>query len=108
MTWMGMFGKGTLVELFKMFVGADVIEVPEGYTVSSILEGHFKDTKGKWLTGLDKGDKANAKASPLMLEYVKILQINLKRWKYGDEDYNEDFKEEYDLYDHQDLHIHTR
>ena len=43
-----------------------------------------------------------------MLEYVKILQINLKRWKYGDEDYNEDFKEEYDLYDHQDLHIHTR
>ena len=108
LTWMGMFGKGTLVELFKMFVGADVIEVPEGYTVSSILEGHFKDTKGKWLTGLDKGDKANAKASPLMLEYVKILQINLKRWKYGDEDYNEDFKEEYDLYDHQDLHIHTR
>ena len=108
LTWMGMFGKGTLVELFKMFVGAGVIEVPEGYTVSSILEGHFKDTKGKWLTGLDKGDKANAKASPLMLEYVKILQINLKRWKYGDEDYNEDFKEEYDLYDHQDLHIHTR
>lgn len=108
LTWMGKFGKGTLVELFKMFVGAEVIEVPEGFTVSSILEGHFKDTKGKWLTGLDKGDKANAKASPLMLEYVKILQINLKRWKYGDDDDDEDFREEYDQYDHQDMHIHTR
>ena len=108
MTWMGKFGKGTLVELFKMFVGAEVIEVPEGFTVSSILEGHFKDTKGQWLTGLDKGDKANCKASPVMLEFVKILLINIKRWKYGEDDDDEDFSEEYDLYDHQDLHVHSR
>lgn len=108
LTWMGKFGKGTLVELFKMFVGADVIEVPNGFSVPSILEGHFKDTRGMWLTGLDKGDKANCKASPLMVECVKILQINLKRWKYGDEDNDEDFREEYDLYDHQDLHVHLR
>ena len=108
LTWMGKFGKGTLVELFRVFVGAGVIEVPNGFSVPSILEGHFKDTKGKWLTGLDKGDKANAKASPLMLECVKILQINLKQWKYGDEDYNEDFSEEYDPYDHQDMHLHIR
>ena len=91
-----------------MFVGADVIEVPNGFSVPSILEGHFKDTRGMWLTGLDKGDKANCKASPLMVECVKILQINLKRWKYGDEDNDEDFREEYDLYDHQDLHVHLR
>ncbi len=108
LTWKGKFGKGTLVELFKMFVGADVIEVPDGFTIPSILEGHFKDTKGKWLTGLDKGDKANCKASPLMLECVKILQVDLKRWQYGGVDDDEDFRDEYDVYDHQDLHVHLR
>ena len=106
--WLGKFGKGTLVELFKIFAGAKVIEVPKGFSIPSILEGHFKDTKGKWLTGLDKGDKANCKASSLMYEFVKILQIDLKQWKYGDEDNDEDFREEYDLYDHQDLHVHSR
>lgn len=96
------------MELFKIFAGAKVIEVPKGFSIPSILEGHFKDTKGKWLTGLDKGDKANCKASSLMYEFVKILQIDLKQWKYGDEDNDEDFREEYDLYDHQDLHVHSR
>ena len=108
LTWLGKFGKGTLVELFKIFAGAKVIEVPKGFSIPSILEGHFKDTKGKWLTGLDKGDKANCKASSMMYEFVKILQINLKQWKYGDEDIDEDFREEYDLYDHQDLHLHSQ
>ena len=108
LTWLGKFGKGTLVELFTIFAGAKVIEVPKGFSIPSILEGHFKDTKGKWLTGLDKGDKANCKASSLMYEFVKILQIDLKQWKYGDEDNDEDFREEYDLYDHQDLHVHSR
>lgn len=108
LTWMGKFGKATLVELFKMFVGAEVIEVPQGFTVSSILEGHFKDTNAKWLTGLDKGDKANCKASPFMLECVKILKMDVKQWLHGDIDDDEDFGEEYDLYDHQDLHLHIR
>lgn len=42
LTWKGLYGKGTLVELFKQFVQAKMIVVPEGFTLPSILEGHFK------------------------------------------------------------------
>lgn len=47
LVWLGKYGKGTLVELFKQFVQAKLIVVSDGFTLSSILEGHFKDTDGK-------------------------------------------------------------
>jgi hypothetical protein len=108
LVWLGKYGKGTLVELFKQFVQAKLIVVSEGFTLSSILEGHFKDTDGKWLTGLDKGDSANSKALPVIQECVKLLKANPERMIYGDYDEDEDARSEYDQFDQQDMHWHQR
>ena len=78
-TWLGKFGKGTLVELFKRFIKTGLVILPEGFTLSSILEGHFKDKNGQWLTGLNKGDKPNDKALPVIAECVKLLKLKPDR-----------------------------
>ena len=108
LVWLGKYGKGTLVELFKQFVQAKLIVVSDGFTLSSILEGHFKDTDGKWLTGLDKGDSANSKALPVIQECVKLLKADPERMIYGDYDEDEDARSEYDQFDQQDMHWHKR
>ena len=108
LTWKGKFGKGTLVESFKQFVSEGLITVSAGYTLPSILEGHFKDTDGQWLTGLDKGNGANDKALPIIQECVKLLRANPEQLIYGDYDDDEDFNSEYDPFDHQDLNLHKR
>ena len=103
--WKGLYGKGTLVELFKQMAGAGLIEVPQGFTLSAILEGHFKDKKGQWLTGLDKGDAANDKAMPVIQECVNLLKISPDA---DCDDLDDEFRSEYDEYDQQDLHWHKR
>ncbi|WP_028902892.1 MULTISPECIES: hypothetical protein [unclassified Prevotella] len=108
LTWKGKFGKGTLVEIFKQFVGAGMITVANGFTIPSILEGHFVDSNGKWLTGLDKGNAANDKALPIIKECVKLLKADPEQLIYGDYEEDEDFLSKYDPYDHQDLNIHKR
>ena len=108
LTWKGMFGKGTLVELFKRFVAERLITVAEGFTLPAILEGHFKDANGAWLTGLDKGNSANDKALPIITECVKLLKASPDQLIYGAYDDDEDFKSEYDPFDHQDLNLHKR
>ena len=108
LVWLGKYGKGTLVELFKQFVQAKLIVVSDGFTLSSILEGHFNDTDGKWLTGLDKGDSANSKALPVIQECVKLLKADPERMIYGDYDEDEDARSEYDQFDQQDMHWHKR
>lgn|GEM_PF-2616817 len=108
LTWKGKFGKGTLVEIFKQFVGAGMITVANGFTIPSILEGHFVDSNGKWLTGLDKGNAANDKALPIIKECVKLLKAEPEQLIYGDYEEDEDFLSKYDPYDHQDLNIHKR
>ena len=104
LTWTSGYGKGTLVELFKQMVGAKLVIVPKGFTLSAILEGHFTDTDGKWLTGLDKGNAANDKAIPFIQECVNLLKMSPN----GDYDDDEDFQSEYDPFDHQDLNLHKR
>lgn len=110
LTWLGKYGNGTLVELFRQLVGEGFVIVPKGYSLPYILEGHFKDQEGKWLTRLDKGDKANDKALPVIQECLDLLKMNVKqllqrlRGDMMDED--EDFQSKYDPYDHQDLNIH--
>ena len=105
LAWKGKFGKGTLVELFKQFVAEGLITVSSGYTLPSILEGHFKDTEGQWLIGLDKGNSANDKALPIIQECVKLLKAKPDQLIYGNYD---DFHSEYDPFDHQDLNLHKR
>ena len=107
LTWKGKYGKGTLVELFKQLVNATLVIVPDGFTLPAILEGHFKDTKGNWLTGLDKGNAANDKALPFIAECVKLLKADPRQLLDGSYD-DEDFQSKYDPYDHQDLNIHKR
>ena len=108
LTWKGLYGKGTLVELFKRFVAERLITVAEGFTLPAILEGHFKDINGAWLTGLDKGNSANDKALPIITECVKLLKASPDQLIYGAYDDDEDFKSEYDPFDHQDLNLHKR
>ena len=107
LTWTGKFGKGTLVGLFKKLAAEGLVMVPDGYTLPAILEGHFKDKSGEWLTGLDKGDSANDKAQPVIQECVKLLKIDYQRRLNGDDD-DEDFQSKYDEYDQQDMHWHKR
>ena len=108
LTWKGLYGKGTLVELFKRFVAERLITVAEGFTLAAILEGHFKDANGAWLTGLDKGNGANDKALPIITECVRLLKASPDQLIYGAYDDDEDFKSEYDPFDHQDLNLHKR
>ena len=106
--WGGLYGKGTLVELFRQFVSAGLVTVPNGFTLPAILEGHFKDTNGQWLTSLDKGNAANDKALPFIKECVKLLKATPEQMMYGNYDDDEDFQSQYDPYDHQDLNLHKR
>ena len=108
LVWLGKYGKGTLVELFKQMVGAGLIEVPQGFTLSAILEGHFKDKNGQWLTGLDKGDAANDKAMPVIKECIKQMKTDPQRLLNGDYEEDEDFRSEYDQFDQQDMHWHKK
>ena len=108
LTWVGVFGKSTLVELFRQLIKAGLVVLNDGYALSSVLEGHFVDRKGQWLTGLDKGDSPNEKALPMIRECVKLLQSDPRQLIYGSYQDDEDFQEEYDPYDHQDMHLHKR
>ncbi|MBO7466832.1 MAG: hypothetical protein J6T94_04010 [Bacteroidaceae bacterium] len=104
LTWTGEYGKGTLVELFKQMVATTLVVVPDGFTLPAILEGHFQDTKGNWLTGLDKGNAAHAKAMPFIRECMKLLKITPN----GGYQEDEDFQSQYDPFDHQDMKLHKR
>jgi hypothetical protein len=73
--WLGKYGKSTLVELFQQFVKSGMVILPDGFSLSSILEGHFKDEEGQWLTGLNKGDASNKKALPVIAECIRLLKL---------------------------------
>ena len=105
LTWTGLYGKGTLVELFKQLIKFELIDVPAGFTLSSILEGHFMDKQGHWLTGLDNGDPAHNKALPVIQECVNLLKISPDADR---DNLDDEFRSEYDQFDQQDMHWHKR
>lgn len=78
-TWKGKYGKSTLVELFKRFINTGLVIIPDGFTLSAILEGHFKDKAGQWLKGLDKGDEPNKKALPEISAFINLLKLKPDR-----------------------------
>ena len=108
LTWLKPFGKAALFALFKTLNDEGLISVSDGFALSSILEGHFQDASGQWLNGLDKGNKPNNKAKPVIDECVKLLQTDLQRLVNGYNQDDEDFQSVYDSYDHQDMHLHSR
>ena len=107
-TWVGVYGKATLFMLFKAFSENGLIIVPSGFAISSIIEGHFKDKSGQWLSGLDKGNKPPTKAYTIIMECVKLLQVDPRRIAYGDFQEDDDFQAKFDPFDHQDLQMHKR
>ncbi len=107
-TWLDKYGRGTLFNLFKAFDQEGLIIIPEGFGISTILEGHFKDSKGEWLNGLAKGNRPHAAALPVIAECVKLLQIDAHRLAYGNNQDDEDFQAKFDPFDHQDLQMHKR
>lgn len=77
LTWTGEVGKAALMGLFEEMISRNYIEVPEGFYLYSILEGHFCDGEGRWLTGLDKGDKLAKKNRTLINEVLSVLETDL-------------------------------
>ena len=107
-TWLDKYGKAALFALFNAFEKEGLIIVPDGFGISTILEGHFKDKSGQWLSGLDKGNKAHKAAMPVIVECVKMLKSDYQRLINGDDQDDEDFQSVYDPHDHQDLNLHRR
>lgn len=100
-TWSDKFGKAALFTLFNVLSQEELVIIPDGFGISSILQGHFKDKTGQWLSGLDKGNKAHAAAMPVIWECVKILKAGLN----GYFDNEEDTSGVYDPFN-KELHLH--
>ncbi len=106
--WAGTYGKGTLVMLFCQMIAEGLVSIPKGFTIARVLEGHFTDKSGKFLTNLDHGDPCAAKALPEIKEFIRILKTRAGSRGYETDDYCTGYDEGYDPYDHQDLHLHNR
>lgn len=106
LTWKGKFGKSTLEYLFAQMIESKVVKLPNGFTLSSILEGHFKDAEGLALVGLGKGDEPNRKTIGFVAECVHLLTIDPSQMTT--EEFNELYGDAIDTYDHQDLNVRKR
>lgn len=74
--WTGNAGRGTLAFLFKKMKEQHKISVPKSYRINPILEAHFVDTEGNYLTGLHKGE-ATDKLLPLVQQCLDVLYFTL-------------------------------
>jgi len=70
--WSGKVGKGNLYALFKMMVDNQFIRIPDGHGLQRIIESHFVDTHGSYITDIDSG-KTSKKASSFIEAMRKIL-----------------------------------
>lgn len=75
-TWTGNVGKGNLVSLLNVMVQQGKIAVPENHSATTILEAHFVDKEGKYLTGLNSS-KESPKHLPIIKECIDILQLEV-------------------------------
>ena len=73
-TWTGIVGKGMLRFLFAKMVEQRFIIVPDSHSIDTILENHFIDTDGNYLSGLNSS-KESIKHLPVVKECLDILQL---------------------------------
>ncbi len=73
-TWTG-GGKGNLLELFKLMKEKELITIPGGHGLATVLENHFVDSKGFYLTGLNKGSVSN-KILPNIYKLIELMEIS--------------------------------
>lgn len=106
--WQGKYGKGTLVYLFRELIRSRLITIADGFALPAILEGHFKDRNGSWLTGLDKGDKPNNSAKPFIEECKKWLSVDLRDMLRQSSAESSRYDDAYDSFDRQDMHMHSK
>lgn len=80
LVWRGAFGKGTLRGLFRQMAAQGLIIVPEGFSLDHILEGHFTDTQGHFLMGLNSsGEEPAPKALPFLHRCLQLLTTDFSR-----------------------------
>ena len=75
-TWTGAVGKGMLTFLFSKMVEQRFIIVPDSHSIDTILENHFIDTDGNYLSGLNSS-KESVKHLPIVKECLDILQLEV-------------------------------
>lgn len=75
-TWTGIVGKGMLRFLFTKMVEQRFIIVPESHSIDTILENHFIDADGNYLSGLNSS-KESIKHLPVVKECLDILQLEV-------------------------------
>lgn len=72
-TWTG-GGKGNLRELFRIMREQQLITIPGNNGLESVLESHFVDKNGNYLTGLNSSGNGAKKSLPIINECIRILQ----------------------------------
>ena len=75
-TWTGIVGKGMLRFLFTRMMEQHCIIVPDSHSIDTILENHFVDTDGNYLSGLNSS-KESVKHLPVVKECLDILQLEV-------------------------------
>ena len=75
-TWTGIVGKGMLRFLFTKMAEQRFIIVPDSHSIDTILENHFIDTDGNYLSGLNSS-KESIKHLPVVKECLDILQLEV-------------------------------
>lgn len=72
-TWTG-GGKGNLRKLFHIMREQDLITIPGNNGLETVLESHFVDKNGNYLTGLNSSGNGAKKSLPIINECIRILQ----------------------------------
>ena len=75
-TWTGAVGKGMLLFLFQKMVDQGEIVVPDNHSITTILESHFVDEHGIYISGLNSS-KESPKHFPIVKECLNILQLEV-------------------------------
>jgi len=75
--WTGAVGKGMLLFLFQKMVDQGEIVVPDNHSITTILESHFVDEHGKFISGLNSS-KESSKHFPIVKECLDILQLEVE------------------------------
>ena len=75
-TWTGIVGKGMLRFLFTKMAEQRHIIVPENHSIDTILENHFINSDGNYLSGLNSSKESN-KHLPIVKECLDILLLEV-------------------------------
>lgn len=87
--WIGK-GKDNLYALFRMLVDDCFISVPKGHGVQRIVESHFVDLKGNYVTGIDSG-KPSGSALSTIKSLREMLITKVSKQQMDDYDFGKDF-----------------